>query len=345
MWSPSDALLAEYLAGECTDDDARQIERWVAQDPANRARVDELRAIYQAPWPPSAPDIDAMWAGVRRTMRTDRARSAEFGRAFRTERRRWWRAPVAVAATVLLAVGAALTIDRIATNPPAAPATEPMREYATPRGQRATLQLSDGTNLVLAADSRLRVPASYGHGVREVYLEGEALFEVTHDSTRPFRVHAKDAVTQVLGTRFDVRAYPEDSAVAVAVAEGAVALGRAEPLEAGELAQGVVLRRGELGTLASDGRVTTATGAMVASYLAWAEGRLHFVETPLPEVVRTLGRWYDLDVRLGAPALAARTLTAEFAAQSAEELLAALAIALDARVVRSGKTVTLHPKS
>jgi transmembrane sensor len=182
-----------------------------------------------------------------------------------------------------------------------------------------------------------------------VYLEGEALFDVVHDTTRPFRVWARDAVAEDLGTRFDVRAYAEDSVVAVAVAEGAVALDRAVASPegdrpAGAVAQGVVLRRGDLGTLAPDGRITTATGPVVATYLAWAEGRLQFVKTPLPEVVRAVGRWYDLDVRVASPALASRTVTAEFGAQSAEELMRALALALDARVSRSGRVITLRSK-
>jgi transmembrane sensor len=353
MWSPSDALLARYLANECSDVEARQIERWTAEDPANRVRLDELRTIWDArqalDW-----DVEGMWAGVRRTIRADRARSARFGREFRAARRPWWATPLAAAALLFLALGTPFVVLRIRSDSPAtpapAPAPVPMREYVTPRGQRATFQLSDGTRLVLAAESRLRVPADYGSRVREVYLEGEALFDVVHDAARPFRVRSRDAVVEDIGTRFDMRAYAEDPAVAVAVAEGAVALARADtsrpdtPTAVGA-PQGVVLRQGEVGTLDSEGRVTTDTGAVVATYLAWVEGRLQFVETPLPEVARTVGRWYDLDVRIEGHALAARTLTAEFGVQPADELLRALALAVGARVVRSGQVVTLRARS
>ncbi len=349
MWTPTDALLARYLANECSDAEARDIERWVAEDPANRLRLDDLRAIWQARQPLDW-DVEAMWAGVRRTMRVDHARSARFGRTFRAARRSRWIAPLTAAAVALLVVGTTFVALRIQSDTAGTPAVVPVRVYATPRGQRATFQLSDGTRLVLAAESRLRVPVDYGRRVREVSLEGEALFEVVHDSTRPFRVRARDAIAEDIGTRFDMRAYPEDRAVAVAVAEGAVALGRADTADTGapsmgDAPQGVVLRQGELGTLDSGGRVTTATGAVVATYLAWADGRLHFVETPLPEVARAVGRWYDLDVRIEGEALAARTVTAEFGAQPADELLRALALAVGARVIRSGKVVTLRARS
>jgi ferric-dicitrate binding protein FerR (iron transport regulator) len=78
---------------------------------------------------------------------------------------------------------------------------------------------------------------------------------------------------------------------------------------------------------------------VVQARLMWTEGRLRFVETPLPEVLRTLGRWYDLDIRLEAPGLNRRSITAEFAAQSPNEVVQALALAIGARVVYSGKII------
>jgi transmembrane sensor len=353
------ALLDRFLAGECSPEEAERVRRWLASGGGDAPWVDAVRDALERRAAVTEPDTDAAWARIARdtadpernaerlrpSLRLTAAAAAERGAVRRLLASPWRRA----AAAVTLAAGAGgLWAAWNAAAPPAPTARvpAPMREYATPRGQRATFQLSDGTRLVLAAESRLRVPADYGRGAREVYLEGEALFEVVHDSTRPFRVFAKDAVAEDLGTRFDVRAYPEDSAVAVAVADGAVALGRADTVPgadrpAGE-AQGVVLREGELGTLASNGRVTTATGSIVATYLAWAEGRLQFMNAPLPEVARVVGRWYDLDVRIDGPTLASRTVTAEFAAQSADDLLRALALAVDARVTRSGKIVTLR---
>ena len=97
-------------------------------------------------------------------------------------------------------------------------------EYSTPRARRADFLLKDGTHVLLSVDSRLRVPADYGVSDRRVYLEGEAYFEVKHDSAARFLVHTDHAVTEDLGTRFDVRAYRGDSVMRVVVAEGRVAV-------------------------------------------------------------------------------------------------------------------------
>jgi transmembrane sensor len=350
MWTPSDTLLVRYIAGECSDDETREVERWAGESPAHHARLEELRAIWTARPLGRRWDVPAIWTNVQRTMRADRPR-ARF-RGFPS----WQHAPrrliaqAAIAATLLLAVGTSVVILQHLTRPPAAPAPESMREYATPRGQRATLQLPDGTRLTLAPASRLRIPATFGRGVREVHLDGEALFDVAHDSTRPFRVRAKDAVAEDLGTRFDVRAYAEDSVVAVAVAEGAVALGQAgsAPDRSDTVltaaAQGVVLQEGELGTLGPDGQVGTTRGAALAGYLTWADGRLAIVDLPLSEAAVRLGRWYDVEVRLGSPAIATRRLTATFVHESPAEALGFVATILGLELTQAGRSYTLDPK-
>jgi transmembrane sensor len=346
MQTPSDALLAHYVAGECTPAEAREVEQWCRASPAHQTRLDALRAIWNARGAPRSWDVEGIWARVRRTIRADARRAPAFGRHLEGEHgRRWLAAPLAAAAVLLLLAGATVAILNSRRVPP------PMREYATSRGQRGTLQLPDGTRLLLAPQSRLRISADFGRRARELFLDGEALFTVVHDSTRPFRVRAKGAVAEDIGTRFDLRAYAEDSLVAVAVAEGAVALGRgvapsaAARRDGPAAAEGVLVRPGEIATLAPDGAVTTARGAAVADYLTWVEGRLHFANVPLPEVLRSIGRWYDLDVRVEGPALATRSITAEFSLRSADEMLQALALAVDARLTRAGRVVTLRPKS
>jgi len=313
--------------------EARFVEQWSEADAAHRARLDAARAIWDARRPPSAWDVEGMWQRVRRAMAAEGHRPA-FGRHLRREgEHRGLKAGLAAAAVLVLIAAASLVVMRGNGRAPS------FREYATARGQRITLQLPDSTTLVLAPESRLRIPGRYGRGTRELFLEGEALFTVVHDAKRPFRVHARHAVAEDIGTRFDVRAYPEDSLVAVAVADGAVSLGRIA-------AEGVVVRAGEVATLSPAGLMATGPAGALAGYLSWADSRLHFANVPLPAVLRAIGRWYDLDVRVDGPTLATRSITAELATRSPDEMLQALAVAVGARVTRSGeggRVVTLSP--
>jgi transmembrane sensor len=355
---PTDAALVRLVQGECLPAERREIQRWMEADPAHRARVDEFRAIWTARAAPVRWNVNEMWAGVRDSMAGDppaaplaivdagshrrltpRSRRASGQRGEHSRGIAW-------AVTIVLAVGGG-TLLAVASErrSHAQPLAGPMREYVTARGERATLELADGSRVILAPESHVRVPGTFGIGGRDFFLDGEAIFEVVHDSSSPFRVHAKRAMIEDIGTRFDVRAYENDPTVAVVVAEGSVTLARAKvATEAGSAYQAdrVVLGKRQLGRLDSAGQLTTTSGVPLGPYLGWADGRLVFVDAALPEVVRRIGRWHDLDVRVVDARLASRRVTAEFSTQSSGEMLSALAAAVGARVERTGRVVTLR---
>ena len=213
--------------------------------------------------------------------------------------------------------------------------------YQTRRGQTATVQLSDGSKVRLAPESRLMVAARFDDGVRELTLEGEAEFDVHHDAARPFRVRTATTVTEDIGTRFGLRAYANEANVTVAVAEGAVALGRRTATQRGR-PEGVLLHAGELGVLDPSGAVATARGAAVTRALAWTRNELVFDRQPMTHVLATLSRWYDLEIHVADPRVATTLVSAAFSTQSTGEMLQALAIAVDAVVERNGRRVTLR---
>lgn len=249
---------------------------------------------------------------------------------------------------MLGAFGAAVFLRRVpAPAKVAAPVAEP-EHYSTSRGQYATVRLADGTQVTLAPQTKLTVSGDYGRTERAVSLVGEAVFDVRHDPTRAFRVRAGQATIEDIGTRFDLRAYKTDRQVTVAVEAGAVTLSPSRADSARALrdsgAIGLVLRAGDVGTLDFSGSVSSTHRAAASRYLSWTHGRLSFVSQPLPDVLATIGRWYDLEFRVPDKALAERLVTGEFSTQSASEMIDALAIAVDASVERAGRVVTLRPR-
>jgi transmembrane sensor len=211
-----------------------------------------------------------------------------------------------------------------------------MREVVANRGRLVTVRLADGSEVMLAPESRLRYPAAFG-GTREVHLRGEALFRVARRPDRPFRVHAGPAVVEVLGTVFGVSARP-GARVDVAVAEGRVRLGAA----AGARAGGVVLARGELGRLHPDSGVSVARGADVGAHIGWTHGRMVFSGTQLRDVAVALERWYDVRVDVH-PALRRRRVTMSMTDASLSEVLTAISAALNVRHQVKGGDVTITP--
>lgn len=183
---------------------------------------------------------------------------------------------------------------------------------------------------MLAPASRLTVDG------RSATLDGEAFFTVVHDARAPFVVRAGRAIATDLGTRFDVRAYPEDSSVRVAVDEGQVAVSAAN-------AQPIALAGGDAATVTPSGEAAVDRG--VENIGAWTTGRLELHNTPAREAVRALARWYDVDLRLGDSTLAAVPLTASFRDEPVDEVLHIVAATLGARVRWSGRTVILVRRS
>jgi transmembrane sensor len=279
-------------------------------------------------------NVDAMWSRVReRTL--DRPQIAPARAPFR------WTALLGRAASIVLIAGAAAVIARGWTHRAQPGAAQPA-EYSTARGQYATVHLTDSSEVTLAPESRLIISAHFADGAREISLDGEAVFNVRHDATRPFKVTAGSAIIEDIGTRFDVRAYKSDRVLTVAVAEGSVSLAH---MRGDSTRLPVVLERGDVGTVDSLGNASTARGQRASAYLAWASGTLSFVDRPLPEVLRTISRWYDVDVRVTDTTLARRLVNAEFSrSASASAMIGELAIAMDARIEWAGRVITLKPR-
>ena len=101
-------------------------------------------------------------------------------------------------------------------------------EKITSPGEKSTITLSDGTRFTLNAGSKLRYPKQFNGKTRDIYLKGEAYFEVRHNSKQPFVVHTGNLTTTDLGTKFDVSAYPDNKTISVSLLEGKVKVSMSE---------------------------------------------------------------------------------------------------------------------
>lgn len=161
--------------------------------------------------------------------------------------------------------------------------------YFTKRGEQRVISLSDGSVVWLNTDSRMYV--QYNGQSRDIVLEkGQALFQVQHDVTRPFRVHASSTVVQAVGTQFDVRLF--DSHTLVAVVEGAVEVSSAESNN-GSLVPAATSRvtAGESASIAADGLVEKTMDLDAKAVTAWRMQRLIFQDTPLVIIVSEFNRY------------------------------------------------------
>lgn len=321
-------LLARYLSGEASDAERRVVERW-AEQPGPAQELARLRAAWTSA--PKAADWDADRAWARVSTRLDAAPVAESRAATLRFKPR---SPIlAVAAAALLVLGAAWlwSVTR--------PGLELREEvHATAVGEQRSLTLADGSRIVLAPRSTLRVAADFGSSHRRVDLEGEAWFEVTHDASRPFLVYAAGTITEDLGTEFLVRQLDDGAGVEVALRSGSASL-RREGDSAGEA---VVLEPDDIAVLVAGAtRATVQREAGVEHHLAWREGRLEFRDATAASVAVALGRWYPVIVVLD-PAVSSRRFTGALRLDALDDALEVFSTALGAGLLRQGDTVVVR---
>ena len=332
------AALDRYLAGQASAEEDATVEAWAAADPAHAVQLAAFRgALAPAPVPPplSATEASRVTASVlSRTHRGSALAASERAVVFPPhwprvgESRTWTRMVGGIAAGLVLTAGA-FAAGRLVSR---RSSVQPFREFVSRAGSRTTVVLRDGTQLVLGPGTLLRVPADFGQSTRTVELDGKALFAVVHDARHPFAVRTARVTVRDVGTTFAVSAYTGDAEERVAVAEGQVAVG------------GAMLSAHDLASITATGAVAIRRGADLAPYFAWAQGRLVFDETPLRDVARDIERAFDLDIVLADSTLAGRPITAALDGGSADEVLDAVARAVDARYERSGRHVVIRQR-
>lgn len=159
-----------------------------------------------------------------------------------------------------------------------------------PVGGFYKLSLPDGSEVWLNSASELRFPVQFNGKKREVYLEGEAFFQVARDTSKQFIVHLNKAQISVLGTKFNVNAYQDEERIYTTLAEGSITFRSSK----GE--NEVYLHPGEQSIMDMNNGETTVLKVDPSIYSAWIKGRFVFRAMDLGTIMRQLQRWYDCEV-------------------------------------------------
>jgi transmembrane sensor len=308
--------------------DSQAFEAWLRQDPRHRRAVEELSNVWGA--------LDGLAEAKRGEKIATFTEAAK--RATLRDGRRWWFAAAAmlalvVASTAWLRKGSEIQI------------------LATAVGQHRNVTLADGS--IVTLNTNTIVETDLGRRLRQIYLrKGEAHFQVAHDRSRPFLVHAGDAVVRAVGTEFKVR-LRTDQHVDVAVTEGrvevqadAAALQPAAPGARSRPATVRAVRAGErLSTAIADYPVIPVSQAQLSSELAWREGAIIFDSDPLSEAIAEIERYTDARIVVSDPQIAAMRVGGRFRTDDVQGILDGLQAALPVTIRRTADgTVYIDPR-
>lgn len=181
-----------------------------------------------------------------------------------------------------------------------------------PLGSRISFSLPDGTKGWLNSGSSLEYQLPFNSN-RQVAILGEVWFDVAHDADHPFEITAGDSKMKVLGTKFNLNAYPEDNYVEVVLEEGKV------EFSTPGLSSGIEMKPDER-LVFSDGSISINT-TDASKFAAWKEGKLVFRGDPMSEVARRIERWYNVTVQIGDKELEGYIFRGTFQDDSLEEVL------------------------
>ncbi len=157
-----------------------------------------------------------------------------------------------------------------------------------PKGGEFYLELADGSKVWLNSETVIKYPVSFGGNTRDVYIQGEAYFNVAHDKSKPFFVHSGNVNVKVLGTRFNVSAYPEEDILQTTLVSGSVKVNKGN--------SDVILKPSyqySFNKLTGESEVRKVDTDL---YTSWVDGKFYFKGFTFEDVVRKLERWYDFEM-------------------------------------------------
>ncbi|SHN44576.1 FecR family protein [Chitinophaga sp. CF418] len=266
------ALLEKYRSGQCTPEETARIQQWFDSF-EELPDTGEMRTA-----------ADEAVANTMHTLFPRRGGSVRY-------------IMLSAAAILVVALTSLLFIYRFYMK---APVPVIYSSVTTGKGERKKLTLPDGSTLTMNAGSTLSIPSNFGDSARELVFTGQGTFDIRQNSKQPFIVHTGDVRTVVLGTAFDVKAYPGDKALQVAVLNGKVRIEKEEQGHTEVLATGVT--KNQLLTYEAQSGKHELKPCKADEIAGWQQNRLFFDQASLEEIAQVLERQYNTHITLAGKA-------------------------------------------
>jgi len=332
---PDNEQLARYLSGECSGEEKEAIKAWIREKPEHG----RMMKLMQEAWQPSkiaTPewDTEKLWAKVVREAGIQNAPKDE-KRALPLRNRIMSPRILRIAAALFLMVSLSYTYLKYQPVSGGGPALAEMLNVTVANGETASLTMADGSEVLLDAGSSFSYPESFSGKIREVSLDGEAYFKIAHNPEQPFIVHAAHAVVTVLGTEFNVSAWPGGRNITVAVSNGKVSLRSAKSKED----KSVVITRGQVSAVDEEGAIFPPRNADVTDYKGWMNRSRIYTNAPLYEIIDQVERWYDLQITLPGQYVADEKLTIQIRDETADSVLELIAVLTGMDYTMNGRDV------
>ncbi|MCU4157487.1 DUF4974 domain-containing protein [Carboxylicivirga sp. A043] len=285
-----EALIIRSLDKTATEEELGALKQWINQSEHNKQSYFEFKDVWDAT-EAKVPSRQKAWKKVEAQLSVKRILPG------------WAMEILKIASVALVVAFATYSAFKL---PQIKETDSTFVRVIVPNGSQSTVELADGTKVKLNAGSELIYPSVFNRKERHITLKGEAYFSVHHDKAHPFIVSAGDIEVRVLGTEFNVMAYPETERIETTLVEGSVSLNRA----GADYTKGIILKPGQKAIYAQGKMaVNQANLALVTN---WTNKGFNFQNTSLEELVIRLERWYDVDIIIQSEAAKQLSFTGKF---------------------------------
>lgn len=293
-------LLGRKMASELLPEEGIELEHLLQQHPD----ASYIKEVMMQQWKDKQKDFSQ--SEVESALQRHRQRLREAEDSLPVPRSKVFRMFARIAG-VAAAVLAVFFAGRMWLGTTKSVERQPLQQLVTQNGARSHIKLPDGTRVWLNAGSKLDYPRQFASGSREVSLEGEAYFDVVKDAGKPFIVKTKTCAIRVLGTTFNVRAYPQESMATTSLVTGSVevmvdekVIRRLLPNEKLSIPVNVVAVSNTTVTSNTPsikiGTLTQVKDSVMAE-TAWVDNKLAFRKLPLGEIAKRMEQWYGTQIR------------------------------------------------
>jgi len=336
-------LLEKYFNGECSHSEAEEVLEWFTTPEGQQYleqeieqdinALDEFGALISTPGP--EPNSDALFNKIQ----DDKSADLGFREVNSSSSGSQWKK----VASILLVVG----VLAFMVNYYFSSVETTQKVVATKANQEKTILLPDSSKIVLHHNSRVAYTTPF-KDKREIDLEGEAYFEVTHDKKSPFIVYVDSSYVKVLGTKFVVSEYVGTEGVEVAVKSGRVELGTqnsggkdARTIDKTSSSNAIEIPVNKVGVSNRNADPVISENVDSDELFDWVEGKMIFRNTPLRKVLADLENRYGVRFVVRDKELLKKNFTSSFDDESLEQVLTVLKISLDVSTKRVKDTIYL----
>ncbi|MFC4873017.1 FecR family protein [Negadavirga shengliensis] len=303
-------------------------EHWRKENPEKKAILDEAALLLEAMASKSQVPDEEEKADVFRRINT---KITTFENRKR-HKKQWF----AIAAGFVLIAAVAFSVHYFTglfeqPNDPSPLATSVMTEKQSEKGQKTKFILPDGSTVYLNSASRIVYDGDYSTTNRNIFLEGEAYFEVAPDSLLPFRVTSANVMVEALGTSFNINAY--DDQFKVQLTSGKIKV---------QNDQDQVLLEPGLETTLTQNRSFAVKAYDLSKAALWKNGIMLFERTPLDECFRQLERWYNVEIETSGEMPSNAVVSGKFDNDYLVNVMESIAYSLDLKFTLDGKKVTVY---